>query len=423
MNVSALISRLFANKPLSYRKLVRRAGLLERQLTHVISQVQAATDVTTNTDSTSSEYYVGTPTKYNTYKKQVAQLGALYANTAKWGCMIAKNIIDVRTAFQVGNGIRVRKSPLYEGDGERELVWAKEFMRQNNLDEEMPWAYGTEAEIEGKILFRFLVDQENKRIRVINVPWRDYPYTITAPENDSYHYTRATYVGSGDPAIKFDLPEPLFVYRRFGGGANKINDTPPKSAYILREMDNLDQALWDWRKINRLFSAPTPVIIAPDERTAKMVEAAMKGDNWTIGKLLVLGGLDVDFKLVGWKGDGFTTIESETQALAKTISGTTGVPVHFLGYPELLSNRDTAEDLGKLIALSTSKERNTWIGAYEELIQKAMILYNTLFGATLDPLAIDVTLIELKLSEQKTNAPVSKSNSSGDGPGGSAGDS
>jgi len=97
---------------------------------------------------------------------------------------------------------------------------------------------------------------------------------------------------------------------------------------------------------------------------------------------------------VGWKGDGYTTVQKETESLVKTISGTTGIPVHFFGYPELLSNRDTADNLVELIALSTSKERRTWIGAYEEVFQKAMVIYNTAFNTNMNPNAITATIKE-----------------------------
>ena len=114
--------------------------------------------------------------------------------------------------------------------------------------------------------------------------------------------------------------------------------------------------------------------------------------------MLLLGGEGVSYDLVGWKGEGFTTIKEESQALVKTISGTTGVPVHFLGYPELLSNRDTADNLIQFLELTTSKERRTWIGAYEELFQKAMVLYSAAFGTALNPLAINATIKKTQLA-------------------------
>lgn len=372
--------------------LTEQNKFLTRQVHALMAEVQGAIDITTNTDSTSTVAYIGTPSKYNTYSAQVIQLGKLYDNTADWGCMIAKNVIDMRTAFSVGTGVRVVKAKHFEGDSTAELKWVNEFMRYNNLDEEMPQEYAKEAEIEGKVLLRFLVDEVARRIRVVFVPWRKFKYEITTPEYDFFNYTRALYISNMGPGVAFDLEPDWFVYKRFGGCAQEVNITPPKTAFVLREMEDLDRAIVDWRKINRLFSAPTPVFYAPDKSTAKELEEHLNAINWRIGKSLVLGGIDVKFELVGWQGDGYTTLKEETQALVKTISGTTGIPVHFLGYPELLSNRDTAENLIELIVLSTNKERNTWMGVYEELFQKAMVISNTVFGTTLNPDAIDATI-------------------------------
>jgi len=155
---------------------------------------------------------------------------------------------------------------------------------------------------------------------------------------------------------------------------------------------------------------PTPVIKAPDEQTAKKINAWVDNSNWRIGKLLVLGGQNTELELVGWKGDGYTTLKEETQALVKTISGTTGIPVHFLGYPELLSNRDTAENLSNLISLSTRKERRTWVGAYEEVFQKAMVIYNTAFGTNLNPMAVDAMIDEPQVLEKQDQQPQRKRN-------------
>ena len=370
-----------------YKKLVKEHGVVIRQL----QLVQGASDISTNTDSTSNVAYRGTPSKYKNYSEQVVQLGKMYDNEAPWGCMVAKNVIDVRTAFSVGQGVQVKKRDNYKGSAEKELAWVKEFMRFNNLDEEMPQEYAKEAEIEGRMLLRFMIDMESQNIRVVHVPWRKFEYEIFTPDYDFYTYIRAVYTGAGTD-VSFDMGREWFVYKRFGGTASMINKTPPKTTFILGQMEDLDKSVKDWRIINRLFSAPTPVITAPDVQSAHDIEAWIKKTNWKIGKALILGGLNVDFKLVGWTGDGYTTLKEESQALIKTISGTTGVPVHFLGYPELLSNRDTADNLIELIALSTNKERRTWVGAYEELFQKAMVLSNLAFGTSLDPMAINALI-------------------------------
>jgi len=425
MNIPPVIANLFShdNYRTKYAALLEQTNLLSSQVRSLVSEIQATTDITTNTDSTSSSSYVGTPSKYNTYAKQVIALGKLYDNIADWGCMIGKNVIDMRTAFSVGEGVKVKKRAAFEGDATKELAWVKEFMRFNNLDEEMPQEYAKEAEIEGKVLLRLLVDEVGQNIRVVHVPWRKFNYEVYTPDYDFFNYTRVQYTGSGASLVSFDLTSPFFVYKRFGGSASEVNSTPPKTAFVLREIEDLDKAIWDWRKINRLFSAPTPVVCAPDKQTAKEINTWIDGSNWRIGKLLILGGLNVQFDLVGWKGDGYTTLKEETQALAKTISGTTGVPVHFLGYPELLSNRDTAESLIKLIELSTSKERRTWMGTYEELFQKAMVLYNTVFSTSLNPMAIDVDIEEIKFIDEAANAPVPNRNRPSPEPNGADGDS
>ncbi len=414
MPLPSFIAKYFDNSV--YNKQTKHIDILSRQVKILINEVQGATDITTNTNSTASRSYVGTPSQYNTYSKQVIELGKMYDNIAAWGCMIAKNIIDVRTAFSVGEGVKVKKRKEFEGSAEKELAWVKEFMRFNNLDEEMPQEYAKEAEIEGKVLLRLLVDKKLKNIRVVHTPWRKFNYNITTPEYDFFNYLKADYTGNGKPRVSFDITKPFFVYRRFGGTADKVNETPPKTAFVMREMIDLDKAIWDWRKINRLFAAPTPVINCPDENTAKKVHQWIKDNNWRIGNLLILGGEGVKFAMVGWKGDGYTTIQYETETLIKTISGTTGIPVHFIGYPELLSNRDTAENLIELIALSTDKERHTWAGAYEELFQKSMIIYNTVFSTALNPMAIDAEIEETKLTVTEgalNNAPVPNSNNTG----------
>ncbi len=406
MPLPSFIAKYFDN-----RVLTKQNKLLTGQVRSLITTIQAfPVDITTNTESTPVRSYVGTPSEYSTYSTQVAELGRMYSNVADWGCMMAKNVIDVRTAFSVGEGVEVKKREGFEGSAEKELVWIKNFMKFNNIDKEAPQEFAKEAEIEGKVLLRLLVDTVARNIRVVHTPWRRFNYNITTPAYDFFNYIRAAYIGTGESRVSFDLGNPWFVYKRFGGVVDEVNLTPPKTAFVIREMRDLDKAIWDWRKIDRLFCAPTPVINCPDRQTAKETEAWVTKSNWRIGKLLILGGEGVKFELVGWKGDGYTTLKSETESLVKTISGTTGIPVHFLGYPELLSNRDTAENLIELIALSTDKERHTWASAYEELFQKAMIIYNTAYGAALNPLAIDASIEKTVLTtvEEAKNATVSQ---------------
>jgi hypothetical protein len=72
-------------------------------------------------------------------------------------------------------------------------------------------------------------------------------------------------------------------------------------------------------------------------------------------------------------------LEKEIITNAKMISGNVGIPIHFLGFPDLMSNRATSTDLFELIMASTAKERLVWAGFYEEMFDKALTKANKNF--------------------------------------------
>lgn len=396
MGVREFISTVVSKRN---RELVYERRNLERQHGSQIRElraqnkilVQASNDITINEDSSSTNtHYTGN--KYNSYPKQVAQMDLMYRGLATWGNMITKNVIDVRAAFSTGQGLQVVKREGYTKPADRELTFIREFMQYNNLDKEIPQEYAKEAEIEGQTLFKFKPAKTtggDSTIRLLFVPWRKCKYGITFDVNDFYTPIRAKYTGSVGEYPSFDLTADEFVYRRFGGSPFST-DTPTKMAFCIGYAENLDKAIWDWREINRIHSSPTPVITLQDKEAAKEAAAYLTQKNWKIGKLLVL--FNGKFELVGWHGEGYTTLQEEMMAMVKTISGTTGIPVHFFGYPELLSNRDTADNLIELIVLATNKERKTWISAYEEIFRKAILAYNKEYNNNLDPNAIDAKM-------------------------------
>jgi len=398
VQIQALQERLEVEKAqheADVKALENRYRKLEETALTLRTSLQAATDIVTNTsDTTDNTHYVGA--KYKMYSTQVTALRNKYMGKSDWGNIIAKNIVDVRAAFLIGRGVQVVTRDGYEGKSKREMKFVRDFIQYNNLDEEVPQDWAVGSELEGKVLVRLEPDREREMIRVVYVPWGKYNYTITADEPNFYRYIKATYTGTDTRDdnvtvdVSFDLSEDEFVYRRFGGVVDDINNTPSKTAMVLRVIEDLDMELWDWRKINHLFSAPTPVVETEDVEAAKKVEREIEGKNWRLGKLLILA--NGKFDLVCYKGEGFTTLEKAIKADVQTIAGATGVPVHFLGHPELLSNRATAENLLENIELATSRERKIWIGLYEELFQKAIRMYNKYFRQNLDPMAVDARI-------------------------------
>ncbi len=369
----------------------------------LVATIQAAADVmtvnTSDDDSDSSYHYTGNP--YPTYISKVKALTRMYEGLKKWGNDTAKNVVDIRAAFIVGNGVKVIKDEKFTGSAGREIKFIQAFMDFNRLDEDSPQEWGRTAEIEGK----FLVTLETAKseihgdtIKAIRKPWHAFPYTVFTPDYDFDQYVFAKYQGSSEKT-SFNLTEERFVYRRFAGTPQKPNETPSKVAMVLRNIQDLDKSYWDWRKINHLYASPTPTFTFEETETAEKFLKSVQYKNWRIGKGIVIA--KGTFDLICYKGEGYTTLKDEAKYHARKISGATGVPVHFFGYPDLLSNRDIADNTIEGIILSTTDERETWISFYEELFQKAIIMFNKTFSNDLDPKAITAVMPATSSSKMK----------------------
>ncbi|MFA5456862.1 MAG: hypothetical protein WC261_04430 [Synergistaceae bacterium] len=367
-----------------------------RNLKKENAQMQAYLDILegriiTSVESQSSKYRGN---EYTSYDSIVTQLDKMYSGTADWGNLIAKNIIDVRAAFTIGQGVRpVYMEGFNEDTASREMEFIKAFLIANNLDNEVPQDWAREAEVEGKFCCKLIPDNGKKQIKVRYLSYTDTKYKVITPEDDYAVYERVEYnINSSLERIE----KGSFVYKRFGGRTTKVNETTPKAGLCLGMIEGIDKALWDWRKINHLFSAPTPHFECETPEQAEKLNELLKKINWKIGKYIATTG---KFSFVESTSQTKESIENEIITRAKMVSGIVGLPVHFLGLPDLMSNRSTSTDLFELINASTSKERTVWIGGYEELFQKVLAMANLVFNMSFNPEAIGVEIPFV--SEQK----------------------
>lgn len=319
---------------------------------------------------------------YSTYPIAVAAIAEKYKGTADWGVLQVGNIIDLRAAFIIGEGIKVVKRKGAEG-GDEELKWANEFLEYNNLDEEVPQDYAIEAEIEGKIALKLAIEEtkvkdekgkekDDFQVSARYISWTDKQYKVKAAPQDYLDYQKLTWQPKDKPEPE-TLNAPNFVYKKFGGRISDPDDAAPKIMKCLTQIDDLSKALRDWREIDRIFAGPILNVKCENEKDVKNTNAALDNKNWKIDKIFVstteMGYVQLDI-------GGVESINKEIITLAKMISGTTGVPVHFLGFTDILKQVATAKNLMESVKASTSKERITWKGAYEEVLTKAMIMYN-----------------------------------------------
>lgn len=335
--------------------------------------------------------YTGNP--YKTYNGQVTAISDKYNSTADWGNQIVNNIIEVRSAFTIGPGVEAML--LKEGKTE-ELNFIEDFMRRNDLFFRSPLAWAKEAEIEGKCLVRLDVKGNPKWIHIRFVPWSLVSYTVNPKKGDYSTIENITYENETGKTGTVTLKPENMAYIKFGGRAFEANKTSPKLAGVLRQVEDLDKALWDWRKLNHLFASPTPVFECEDKEEAQDIRAWMSNANWKIGKLLIT---TAKFRLEGADAAGAEMLMREIESHAKVISGAVGVPVHFLGFVDLMSNRATAKSLLELVMASTTVARTLWKDFYTEVFRKVLTLANEEMEKSFDPDSIGADIPQISAAK------------------------
>ena len=326
-----------------------------------------------------------TGNRYKTYAEAVAEVAKKYSGTADWGVLQVGNIVDLRAAYIIGQGLKVSKVEAEGEDAKPEYEFAQRFIDKSELDHELAQSLAREGEIEGKTLIKLFPlksDDENAIGGVdIAIRWISYTtnkYTVKVSPDDYLQLESVTWNPPAGAAVTL-LPEEC-VYKRFAGRLDVPNETMPRVAKCLTQIENLDMALRDWRKINELYAAPTPHVQCDDAQQAKEMNEALTGVNWKIGKFFAHTGV---FGYAQPSSEGQKAIESEIITLMKVISGTTGIPINALGCPELTTKYGAdSQGMLDLIAMSTSKEREVWRGAYQEVIEKAMLMWNKETGKT-----------------------------------------
>lgn len=330
---------------------------------------------------------------YPTYDAQVRALSDKYEGKGEYGNHQVGAIIDVRSAFILGLGVNVAEVDGAGGDG-REIDFINNFIRHNRLDL-LAQRWAREAEIEGKCLIRLRPDGD--QVRAQWIPWSQHRYTVDAAPDDYATYRRVTYKvnGTGNPVV---LPASQFAYQSFGGRTHNVNECPPRIGRVLRLCESLDRALMDWRRINNLFACPTPYFKMGAASEAEGFYQKLRKMNWKIGKFLCG---TADFSMVGPDGAGVQSLENEIITIAKIISGATAVPVHFLGLPDLMSNRATADNLFELVVAGTTEPRLLWVALFTDLFRKALEMANETLKKGFKPRAVEAQVPEASSAKLK----------------------
>jgi len=362
----------------------KRARELELQLR---KSQEYITDILTYKAGEKAQNAYGSPNPYDTRAALVSELVRKYKGYAAWGNQLIQRLVDTRAAFTMAGGLKaVVKGP---GDFSAELQFIRALIEANELNGQFGQQLAVEKELEGQVLLALDWDDQLGNARIKFVSWNDTHYEVRY-RDDFYHLVDK--VVYSDPATReeIELPGEAVVFIKFNARINSREGVPTLSGLLL-EAEDIDRALRDWRKLNQYFASPTPYFRTADLQEAKELfeQLLSPGVNWRIGK--VFAG-PAEFSLVEMSGAGAESIRQEIETKLKILAGGSGVPVQFLGFPEFMSNRATAENTMEPVALVSISEQRSWQRGFSELFAKAIEIRNRMrspLEPALEPEAVE----------------------------------
>ena len=375
----------FFQTPQKLKELTAINETLRTQINHALDSCSILASQASSTDFN----------KYKTYDTAIEAIRLKYEGKSDYGNALVKQIVELRGSFAIGNGIKVT----FDGKEDAEACQIiDEFNEDNGLDKENLGELAKEAEIEGQIAVQLIKekDPETKEVRVFlkHLPWTKYKYKVT--QGFKYgEYTKLEYQDPDNNNEIVILGQGEFVYKKFSGRISDAetttgitNNAIPCIGFALPYIDSADMALDDWRAINNLFASPTPYFQTETKEDANNISAAIAAINWKPGKALAGNAV---FTFVSPGDSHILVLKEEIVVNIQMISAITGIPVHFLGMPDLMSNRATAESLFELVYATSNKPRRIWEGFYQELYEKLLAIYVTL-GKSVDPESVTVSI-------------------------------
>ncbi len=307
----------------------------------------------------------------NPYTNKSALVQALirkYHGYDTLGNALVRRIVNTHAAFVWGRGLSLIKTE----QAEREFEYLSAVMKFNDLAGHLGIQLGIEAGIEGQVLALLEWDRENGLPRIKFLSWLDTHYKPHYRDNDYTRFEGVTYQDAD--GISREIPAQNCVLLKFNC---RLNDPEgnPLLAGLLPLCDDIEEALYQIRLHNRLFASITPHMKVKDMAEAKEVyQLMMNTYKWRHGKLLVSPS---DYSLVGPQGTAtIDCIRGEIETKIKILSGGTGIPVQFLGFPEFMSNRATAQNTMEPVSVVSRSEQNIWVQGLSELFNKALTMKN-----------------------------------------------
>ncbi len=395
----------------------------------------------------------GDRSDFSDRRNAIIQIIHMYRGIADWGNQLTRKIINYRIGFVFPQGVKAEivAKPVEDEEAtsalqdegragvpipELEVVEIEvggdelEFIQEsvidfNNLDGVGIDDFAKCSEFEGQVLVHLRPVKEKQedgedviRIALDVIPWIDIEYDIffnvvdgveiinagikevIIREQDAELVGRSIDVGTQNTMTR-TIPGSDVAFVAFDTIARSFVGTPSLMG-LINTLEDTDKVLADMRQGNKYFAHPKPVFKADSVEEASRLNdiiGSSTDSSWKLGDPLIIAG---DFSLTSLELDGFTALENELTKKVQIISGGTNVPPQHLGFPELMSNRDTAENMMEPIANFAMERQEKWRVFLNEVFDKAIVMRNKAAGSANGVTKLSTGLVESVLTSTTT---------------------
>jgi len=303
---------------------------------------------------------------YRTYAAQVNQIYLMYNNRTPYGGELFHALLRTMLAFICGESVS------YTSNNQKTKDYIEKFFRANDFEASLLFKMVRAGIMEGKhlaVLNRRKTKDGEPFIRVTSFLWWVNRYVVWLDDDweiDSIKY-KPQRTAPQELTINLDTAS----YVQFGGTPADINNTPHKLHCCLTNIENASRGIYDLRKNAHLFGNIIPVFSPPDWATGERIAQGQAKEQWKPGHGVVAPG---GFELKAPPGDGSKVLLDDILMNLKMVATATGHPIHWLGFPELLNSRATAENFLEMVESATAEERRLWEWSIEDIIRKSMTM-------------------------------------------------
>lgn len=306
----------------------------------------------------------GVRNDYPTYDGQVIETYRKYNGEADFGNQQLRATVDIRTSFIAGEG------PSISAGRPETREWINAFTSSNRLLGSRFFDMVLGGEMTGKSLV-FLRPRLGEMPTAIRIPWaKDARWSVILADK----WDPESIIGIQMKTKEGTQPLMLqnFTFFRLGGDDVAVNKTTTRVGVVLGEFENYDRALKDLRLNNHVAARITPDLETESDEETEQAVKQFQASKWKIGKMRIGTG---KFEYKTPKTGAADNLKAEMATALKTIAATTGIPVHWIGWADLMNNRATADSLYETINNATSRERAIYADGIRDMLIDAQRVY------------------------------------------------